>query len=118
MKSTAGNVIPNELKLEIENLYQDMIGQYFSSRARKYLAPNHKEDFVNGIWRSIQQMKKEGFTREVVDHGKDSRGKDSRLSDLANDIISANVLFFLTDFNGEEQAIAETQYYDFVKSHL
>lgn len=105
--------LPETLRQEIDALYKDMVNQYFTTRARKYLAVSHREDFITGIWRSIRQLQKENITKEMIDEGQDSRAVDTSV-----DIISVNVLFFLTDFNGEEQAIAETQYHQFIKDRL
>lgn len=105
--------VPDTLKQEIDALYKNMVNQYFTMRTRKYLTASHRDDFITGVLKSIQQLQKEHITKEMIDEG-----QDGRAADIAVDIISANVLFFLTDFNGEEQAIAETQYHQFIKDAL
>jgi len=105
--------IPSELEKEINDLYMDMISQYFTTRSSKYLAPNHKRDFVTGVWKSIQQLKGANITQSMID-----QGTDARIVDMFNDIVSTNVIFFLTDFNGEEQSLAEEQYHEYIKNRL
>jgi len=126
-KSSPTCELTDQMKLEIEKLYIEMLMIYYPLRAQNCLNSNHKKLFVEGIWKSIVQCRQEGITKDCLLFNQQSsqensqRCSDNKIEnkdDMFSDIVSANVLFFLDNLKGEETYIAEDKYINFILSYL
>lgn len=80
--------VPKKLRDEIEDIYDDMVRKYMISDMDKYLTPEHKTDFILGVFATIDSF----------------RGVDIENDETADqfyDFLWTNVKFFFWNRGGD-----------------